>query len=409
MLYNKPMDWVYLDNNATTRPAPEVADAVDHATRELWANPSSVHRFGQQVRQRLELARQQVGELIGAPPRELVFTSGGTEADNLALFGCAAEIDKLTLITTKVEHAAVREPAERLAKRGGAVYYADVDPDGRVKIESFKQLLAEHATPGRTTLVSIQWANNETGVIQPIDGIAAAVQTAREDAAEQGNRLKLLLHLDATQAVGKLPVDVGRVGCDMLTLAGHKFHGPKGVGTLWLRRGVRLQPTQLGGAQERERRGGTENTPAIIGMGVAAQLAKAFVNDTHAIDHVRALRDKLEQGVCEALPGTVVNSGGVAPDQRLWNTTNLGFPGVEAEAVLLGLSEQGVCASAGAACSSGSLDPSPVLLAMGIPEPVAHGSVRFSLSRETTGTEIDRAIGVVPKVVGRLMDVLPTG
>jgi cysteine desulfurase len=409
MLYNKPMDWVYLDNNATTRPAPQVADAVDHATRELWANPSSVHRFGQQVRQRVELARQQVGELIGAPPRELIFTSGGTEADNLALFGCAAELDKLTLITTKVEHAAVREPAERLAKRGGAVCYADVDLDGRVKIESLKQLLAEHATPGRTTLVSIQWANNETGVIQPIDDIAAAVQATREDAAEQGSRLKLLLHLDATQAVGKLPVDVGGAGCDMLTLAGHKFHGPKGVGALWLRRGVRLQPTQLGGAQERERRGGTENTPAIIGMGVAAQLAKAFVNDTHAIDHVRALRDKLEQGVCEALPGTVVNSGGVAPDQRLWNTTNLGFPGVEAEAVLLGLSEQGVCASAGAACSSGSLDPSPVLLAMGVPEPVAHGSVRFSLSRETTGTEIDRAIGVVPKVVGRLMDVLPTG
>ncbi|MFN3166065.1 MAG: cysteine desulfurase family protein [Phycisphaeraceae bacterium] len=400
------MDWAYLDNNATTRPLPEVADAVDHATRELWANPSSVHRLGQQVRQRVELARQSVARLINAKPNELVFTSGGTEADNLALFGCSAELDHLTLITTKVEHAAVREPAERLAKRGGDVVYADVDREGRVKIDSLKQLLAEHATPGRTTLVSVQWANNETGVIQPVDDIVEAVRTAREDAAERGNRLKLLLHLDATQAVGKLAVDVGSAGCDMLTLAGHKFHGPKGVGALWVRRGVRLQPTQLGGAQERERRGGTESTPAIIGMGVAAELAKAFVNDPSAIDRVRALRDQLEQGVCQALPGTVINSGGA---QRLWNTTNLGFPGIEAEAVLLGLSEKGVCASAGAACSSGSLDPSPVLLAMGIPEPIAHGSVRFSLSRMTTRVEIDRALEVVPKVVVRLMKTLPTG
>lgn len=403
------MHWVYLDNNATTQPAPEVADAVDHAVRELWANPSSVHRLGQQVRQRVELARQQVADLINAQPRELIFTSGGTESDNLALFGCVPSLDQLTLITTKVEHAAVREPAHRIEQRGGSVHYANVDRNGRVAIDSLRQLLADHATPQRTTLVSIQWANNETGVIQPVEAIVAAVQAARADANEQGKRLKLLLHLDATQAVGKVSVDVGAAGCDMLTFAGHKFHGPKGVGALWLRQGVRLKPTQLGGAQERDRRGGTENTPGIIGMGVAAELARAFVNDAKAIARVSSLRDRLEQGLCAVLPNTVVNSGGVEPHQRVCNTTSLGFPGIEAEAVLLGLSEQGVCASAGAACSSGSLEPSPVLLAMGIPEPIAHGSVRFSLSRYSTDADIDRALEVVPKVVGRLMKVLPTG
>lgn len=399
------MDWAYLDNNATTRPLPEVVEAVDQASRELWANPSSVHRMGQQVRQRIELARQSVAGLIGAAERELIFTSGGTESDNLALFG-VAPLDKLTLITTKIEHAAVREPAQRIEKRGGAVAYAGVDADGAVQLDSLSALSEQHGTPGRTTLVSIQWANNETGVIQPVGAIAQALQARRDQAADAGQRIKLLLHLDATQAVGKLPVDVAQAGCDLLTLAAHKFHGPKGVGALWARRGVRLQPTHLGGAQERDRRGGTENTPGIIGLGVAAAHAKAFVQDPDAIERVRALRDQLEQGICQALPSTVVNSDGA---DRLWNTTNLGFPGIEAEAVLLGLSEQGVCASAGAACSSGSLDPSPVLLAMGIPEPVAHGSVRFSLSRMTTPADIERALEVVPKVVGRLMKTLPTG
>lgn len=399
------MDWVYLDNNATTQPLPEVADAVDEASRELWANPSSVHRFGQQVRQRIELARQSVADLINAKPRELIFTSGGTESDNLALFG-VAPLNQLTLITTRVEHAAVREPAEFIEKQGGTVAYAKVDQDGVVSVDDLRALLGEHATPGRATLVSIQWANNETGVIQPIAAIADVLQARREHAVEQGDRIKLLLHLDATQAVGKLPVDIVQAGCDLLTLAAHKLHGPKGIGTLWVRRGVRLQPTHFGGAQELERRGGTENVPGILGMGVAAEHANTFVQDTAEIARLQSLRDRLEQGICQALPNTVINSGGA---ERLWNTTNLGFPGIEAEAILLGLSEQGICASAGAACSSGSLDPSPVLLAMGIPEPIAHGSVRFSLSRMTTSAEIDRALEVVPKVVGRLMKTLPTG
>ncbi|MGB0766900.1 MAG: cysteine desulfurase family protein [Phycisphaeraceae bacterium] len=400
------MDWVYLDNNATTQPLPEVADAVDQATRDLWANPSSVHRLGQQVRQRIELARQSVAALIHAKEREVVFTSGGTESDNLALFGVCPDPAKLTLITTRVEHAAVREPAARLERAGANVVYVEVDRDGVVDLEHLQASVDRQASPDRVALVSIQWANNETGVIQPIRAIAAALQTRRERAVERGERTKLLLHLDATQAVGKLPVDATQAGCDLLTLAAHKFHGPKGVGALWIRRGVRLKPMQLGGAQERDRRGGTENTPAIIGAGVAARFAAEFVRDEQAVAGIRALRDRLERGICESLPMTVVNSGG-AP--RLWNTTNLAFPGIEAEAVLLGLSEQGICASAGAACSSGSLDPSPVLLAMGIPEPIAHGSVRFSLSRDTTEAEIDRALEVVPRVVGRLMQTLPTG
>ncbi|MEM1353495.1 MAG: cysteine desulfurase family protein [Planctomycetota bacterium] len=402
------MDGSYLDNNATTMPAPEVLDAMDQAGRELWANPSSVHRFGQQVRQRVELARQSVAGLIGAAPRELVFTSGGTESANLATFGLTPTPAGLTLITTGVEHAAVREPAEHVGKQGGRVVWLAVDSAGRVELDGLAKALAQAVADEERSvvLVSIQWANNETGVIQPIPAIAEAVALAKATARERGRRIKLLLHVDATQAVGKLPVDVDRVGVDLLTFSAHKFHGPKGVGALWLRRGVRLSPLQRGGPQERERRGGTENTTGIIGMGVAADLARRFLDTPQNTVAIQALRDRLERGVVSALPDTVVNSRD-AP--RLWNTTSLGFPGVEAEAVLLGLSEKGICASAGAACSSGSLEPSPVLLAMGIPEPVAHGSVRFSLSRYTRPSEIDRALEAVPAVVGRLMRTMPMG
>ena len=259
----------------------------------------------------------------------------------------------------------------------------------------------------------MQWANNETGVIQPIAEIAAAVASARASAAAAGHRIKLLLHVDATQAVGKIPVDVAQAGIDLMTFSGHKFHGPKGVGVLWLGRGVRVLPLQRGGAQERERRGGTENTIGIMGLGVAAELAEKFLADAEKVEALTALRDKLERGIVEALPDTVINgfarAGNSGGGGRLWNTTNLGFPGIEAEAVLLGLSEKGVCASAGAACSSGSLEPSPVLLAMGVPEPVAHGSVRFSLSRYSRAQEIDRALELVPAVVGRLMKTMPMG
>jgi len=311
------------------------------------------------------------------------------------------------LVTTKIEHAAIREPVEALAEAGVDVVYLPTDADGVIDPADLATSLKEHACDRPVTLVSVQWANNETGVIQPIAALSGAVGGFREsELARHGVRSRVLFHTDATQAVGKLPVAVGAAGVDLLTLAAHKFHGPKGAGALFVRQGVRLRPQNRGGPQERERRGGTENTPGIVGMGVAADLARQFLTDTAGIESLRARRDRLERGIADAWPDTVVNSGGAA---RLWNTTNLGFPRLEAEAILLGLSERGVCASAGAACSSGSLDPSPVLLAMGVPEPVAHGSIRLSISRWTTDDEIDRAVAIVPEVVRRLARSLPTG
>lgn len=394
------MQRIYLDNNATTRPDDAVASAVDAAQRDLWANPSSVHRFGQEVRQQVELARRAVAGLIGAPARGLVWTSGGTEANNLALRGTLAGGG--TLITTAIEHAAVREPAEDLGRAGVRVIELPLAAGGQVEPGALAQALS--AVDAGPVLVSVMWANNETGVIQPVAELAAAVAAARQQAAASGLRRSIWLHTDATQAVGKLPVDVGVAGVDLLTLAAHKLHGPKGVGGLYVGPGVRLRAVQRGGPQERERRGGTENVPGVVGFGVAAALAAAFVNDGPRVAALKGLRDQLEQRVRAACPGLVVN-GAAAP--RLWNTANLGFRGLLAEAILLGLSERGVCASAGAACSSGSLEPSPVLRAMGIDEAVAHGSVRLSLSRETTSAEVDAAADVLIAVVGRLGRVMP--
>jgi cysteine desulfurase len=406
------MDWLYLDNNATTRPAEAVAEAMDEVNRQLWANPSSVHRFGQAVRQRVDLARASVAGLINSKPGELIFTSGGTEANNLALRGLLEPTllkpDRPTavLVTAPTEHSAVREPAEAWENLAGPVERLAVDDQGRVEPEAAVQIAARHADEGAPVVVSLQWANNETGVIQPIERLAARIQELRREAKDAGRKRSIYLHVDATQAVGKLPVDVKAVGVDLLTLAAHKFHGPKGVGALYVRTGVRLRPQQRGGPQERDRRGGTENTPGIVGMGVAADSAREFVRDPDAVARQQELRDRFERAVREAVPNRLVN-GGRAP--RLWNTSNLAFPGLEAEAILLGLSEKGLCASAGAACSSGSLEPSPVLLAMGLAEPAAHGSVRFSLSRETTSQQIDRAARLVPEVVGRLGQTMPVG
>ncbi|MHC5025018.1 MAG: cysteine desulfurase family protein [Planctomycetota bacterium] len=397
------MEFVYLDNNATTRPADQVVEAMNDAQRGLWANPSSVHRQGQAARQKVELARASVASLIQTHPRQVVFTSGGTESDNLAIRGVLGGDDGV-LITSRVEHSAVREPAEVFAKRGEVVWLP-VGAGGVIDPAAVADALAVHA--GRTVLVSVQWANNETGTIQPVRAIADAVAEACEAAP---GRARVYLHADACQAVGKLPVDVEASGVDLLSLSGHKLHGPKGVGALYVRRGLRLRRQVHGGPQELQRRGGTENTAGIIGLGVSAELAEAFLADGDELARLAALRDRFEASVLDSVPGAVVNGlEGRGPAERLWNTSNIAFPGLEAEAILLGLSERGVCASAGAACSSGSLEPSPVLLAMGVPEPVAHGSVRFSLSRETTLQEIDRALAVLPEVVGRLGRVMPTG
>jgi len=412
------MDWLYLDNNATTKPAPQVIAAMNEVNEQLWANPSSVHRFGQSVRQRVELARASVAKLVGCKDREIIFTSGGTESNNLALrgalnIGAPANTDhRRLLITTKIEHAAVREPAAMLESLGTEVIYLPISVDGWVNPQDVMKALMDHASPGDTVVVSIQWANNETGIVQPIEEIAAQIASCRQMLKQReveenyAGKSRLLFHVDGTQAVGKMSVNLASIGIDLMTFAAHKFHGPKGIGALFVRSGLKLRPQNLGGPQERDRRGGTENTPGIIGMGVAADLAKAFIEDESAIASKQSMRDRFEKLIIESLPDVVINSGS---KPRLWNTSNLGFPRLEAEAILLGLSEKGLCASAGAACSSGSLEPSPVLLAMGIDPMVAHGSVRFSLSRYTTQNEIDQAAKLIPQVVMKLARTLPVG
>ncbi len=385
---------VYLDNNATTQPSPGVIEAVDSALRTLWHNPSSVHRPGQAARAALELARQDLASLIGAKPRDLTLTGSGTESIDLAIRGilaASAATGTPAIISSKIEHAAVRDLLEDLARTGRVeVRWAPVTREGVVDLAGLEALL-----DGRTVLVSIQWANNETGALQPVEAIGALCRARG-----------IAFHCDGTQWVGKEPVDVGQASpFDLLSFSPHKFHGPKGVGALWLRRGVRLKPV-IHGAQELGRRGGTENVPGILGAAAAAREAAAWLADPAARARLASLRDRLERGILSAVNqgGTPIASinGPTGPGSRLWNTTNIGFARLEAEALLMLLSEQGLCASAGAACSSGSLDPSPVLLAMGVPPEIAHGSLRFSLSRHTTEQEIDAAIAVIAAAVRRL-------
>ena len=382
---------IYLDSNATTRPAPEVVDAMTRAMHESWANPSSVHRAGGEAKRIVELARESVAQLVGCQERELVFTSGGTEGANLAIRGslehfAASEPTRRVLVTSRFEHSAVRELAQQLEKRGVEVVWLPSSPTapGTPDLDALAGLLASRAN--EIALVSLMWANNETGAITDIARAGALCR-------EHGVRF----HTDATQWVGKMPTDLAALQVDLASFAAHKFHGPKGVGALYVRRNVRITPQTYGGPQERERRGGTENAPAIAGMGVAADLARTWLAGD-GVARGTMLRDRFEQAVCGATSG--IAHACAAP--RLWNTTNIGFTRLEAEAILLLLSERGVFASAGAACSSGSLDPSPVLLAMGIAPEVAHGSIRFSLSRDTTEADCDDAARRVIEAIARL-------
>ncbi|MBM4099270.1 MAG: cysteine desulfurase [Planctomycetes bacterium] len=385
----------YLDSNATTQPLPEVVAAMTDALVRGWGNPSSVHRAGIDARHAVELARESVARLVGAQPREVVFTSGGTESAWLAIAGTLDAMGGAgrpaalppVLVTMRTEHSAVREACEALEARG-RVRVAWVPPaaDGVIDLAALDAALAEH--DGAVALVSVMGANNETGVLQPLQSIG-------ERCRARGVRF----HCDATQWVGRMPTALANLPVDLATVSSHKFHGPKGVGALWVRAGVRVRAQVVGGPQEREQRGGTENVPGIVGMGAAADAAAAWVADAAGRERGAALRDAFERAVCAAVPDAVVNGAGAA---RLWNTTNIGFPGLEAEALLLLLSERGVAASAGAACSSGSLDPSPVLLAMGVEPRVAHGSLRFSLSRLTTDEEMRVAADEVPACVARL-------
>jgi cysteine desulfurase len=386
---------IHMDHNATTKPSAGVVEAMRRALEEHWHNPSSVHRAGQEAKREIELARQHVADLIGAKAREIVFTSGGTEAIDLAVRGVlashAASRDgdsartTPTIVTSRVEHSAVRELAEDLEKAGTAgVRWTEVSRLGIVDVSDLSRKI--DATTG---LVISQWANNETGAIQPIREIARVCR-------ERG----VLFLCDATQWVGKMPTSVGEYAdeasmcpSDLMAFSPHKFHGPKGVGVLWSRRGVRMRPT-LAGTQELGRRGGTENVPGIVGAGLAAVEAMEWLKNAAERDRLAVLRDRFESLVLAGVPEAVINSP-TDNAARLWNTTNIGFPKIEAEAMLLLLSERGVSASAGAACSSGSLDPSPVLLAMGVPTEVAHGSLRFSLSKHTTSEEIEQSAQAV--------------
>jgi len=364
---------IYLDANATTEPLPEVVEAVAQVMRDAWANASSVHRPGQAARHAVELARAEVASLLGCGEREVVFTSGGTESADLAIRGAMAASGRKLLVTSRLEHSAVRELATRLHERGQAeVVWLPHDDQGRVRPEGLEAVLAARAE--QVAVVSVMAANNETGVLQPVAELAARCRA-----------VGVPFHTDATQWVGKLPLDFAGWGVDLLSCSAHKLHGPKGVGALVVRRGVPLVATLAGGPQERERRAGTENVAGIVGFGVAAAAARDWLGKGGGSPECR---DLLERLVRSALPEVTVNA---ASAPRLWNTTSLAFANLEAEAILLALSERGVAASAGAACSSGSLEPSPVLLAMGIPAAQAHGSVRFSTDRRTTAQDIHQA------------------
>src|SRR4051812_20680480 len=380
------MALVYLDNNATTRPAPEVVEAMLPYLTEWYGNPSSVHRFGQRARQAIDEARAQVAALVHCAERELTFTGGGTEAINTVIRGIfAARAPRKRIVTSTVEHSATRELCAQLAREGAEVIEIEVEPDGLLDVDLFREAINDG-----TALATLMWANNETGVLFPVSEIAEICKAKR-----------VPFHCDGTQAVGKIPVDVKAVGADAMSFAAHKFHGPKGVGAYYARRGLRVRPMILGGPQETGRRGGTENVPGVVGMGKAAELVKASLPE---MARVVFGRDRLEREVLARIDTAAVN-GSTA--HRLPNTTNIGFAQLEAEAILLLLSEQGVCASAGAACSSGSLEPSHVLRAMAIDEKLAHGAIRFSLSRYTTEAEIDRVMEVLPCVIERLRAVLP--
>ncbi len=379
---------VYLDNNATTRLAPEALEAMMPYLTELYGNASSVHRLGQRSRQAIDEARVRVAELVGCSDRQIVFTGGGTESVNTAIRSLlATRAPRKRIVTSTVEHAATLELCKALAADGYDWVQVPVDRGGMLDMDALSAAVDEN-----TALVSTLWANNETGVIFPVQRIAEICRERR-----------VPFHCDGTQAVGKVPVDVNAAGVDLLSFAAHKFHGPKGVAAIYVRPGVRLRPLIIGGPQENRRRGGTENVAGIVGMGRAAELAAAALPE---MTRVGAQRDRLERELLARIEDAHVNG---RPDMRLPNTTNIGFAPLQAEAILLLLSEQGICASAGAACSSGSLEPSHVLKAMGVPTRIASGAIRFSLSRYTTDEEIDRAIEIVPAAIARLRKVMPVG
>ena len=381
------MKTIYVDNNATTQVNAEVLEEMLPYFRENYGNPSSMHTFGGDVAAEISKARERVAALINAEPEEIVFTSCGSESDSTAIWAAIESIpDKKHIITSRVEHPAIKNLFEHLSKKGYQVSFVPVDKKGNLDLD----YLYEHLT-AETAIVSIMWANNETGVIYPVDEIAAAVR-------EKG----VVFHTDAVQGVGKLEVDVKKTQVDMLSLSGHKIHAPKGVGALYLKKGTKFSPFLIGGHQEHGRRGGTENVASIVGLGKAAELAKQQ-RETTALK-TSALRDKLEKNLLERIPHSMVNGD---TKHRLPNTTNISYEYVEGEAILLMMNEFGICASSGSACTSGSLEPSHVLRAMGVPFTAAHCSIRYSLSDYNTEEEIDFIIEHTPPIIERLRELSP--
>ncbi len=379
------MQRVYLDNNATTPLLPEVFEAMRPYFVEKFGNASSIHQQGQQARAAVEHARESVAELLNCRPAEVVFTSGGTEGDNLALFALVQPGDHV--ISSAIEHHAVLNSCARLEQLGCAVSYLPVDGRALVDPDDVRRALQ----PG-TKLISIMFANNETGVVQPVSEIGKIAAEA-----------DVYFHTDAVQAVGKVPVDVKEIGCDLLTLSAHKFHGPQGTGALFVRKGTLLQPLFYGGRHERSRRAGTENLAGIVGLGKAAEIARLGFTDG-SVERMATLRDRLEKAILDIVEQVVVNSGG-AP--RVPNTTNISFDCIEGEAMVIALDLKGLSVSTGAACSSGAIEPSHVLTAMGLSANRARGSIRFSLGKQNTAQDGEFALGLVPRVVERLRELSP--
>ena len=381
------MKTIYLDNNATTQVAPEVLDAMLPYFRDLYGNPSSMHSFGGQVAKKIREAREQAASLIGAAPEEIIFTSCGTESDNAAIRSAlAAHPDRRHILTSRVEHPAVKSLCAHLSRQGYRITELPVDKDGLLDMNQFERNL----TPD-TAVVSLMWANNETGVLFPV-----------EKAAELAHTRGILFHTDAVQAVGKIPINMKTNDIDMLSISGHKLHAPKGIGILYIRKGTKFSPFLIGGHQEKERRGGTENTPSIIGLGKACELAARNMETENT--RVKQLRDKLETELLACIPNSRVNGNQL---YRLPNTANISFEFIEGEGILLLMDEYGICASSGSACTSGSLQPSHVLRAMGVPFTMAHGSIRFSLSIYNTEEEISFVIEKMQPIIERLRSMSP--
>jgi cysteine desulfurase len=381
------MEIIYLDNNATTQVSPEVLESMMPYFHDFYGNPSSAHSFGGQVAERISEAREKVAHLLGALPEEIIFTSAGTESDNAAVRSAlSGQPEKRHIVTSQVEHPAIRSLCRHLSRQGYRVTEIPVNKKGELDMAAYRESL----TPD-TAVVSLMWANNETGVIFPV-----------EEAARLAHEKNIPFHTDAVQAAGKIPLDLKSDVIDMLSISGHKLHGPKGIGALYVRKGTRFRPFIIGGHQEKNRRAGTENAPAIIGLGKACELAALRMKEEST--KVKRLRDRLEGSILSKVPYTHVN-GADAP--RLPNTSNISFEFVEGEAILLHLDEYGICASTGSACSSGSLEPSHVLLAMGVSPATAQGSIRFSLSIYNTREEIDIVVEKIQGIIEKLRNMSP--